>query len=91
MNVYTANVISYKNEKIEIGFNKEGFNVIKRIHNGNIVKVIDEESPHFNEKGIVIDVVSKPVGMRLRNHLRIRLDSTGAEELFLPEQLKVIG
>ena len=65
--------------------------MVKRIHHSNIVKVIDEKSPHFGEKGVVVGVVSKPVRMRLRNHLRVRLDSTGTEEVFLPEQLEVIG
>lgn len=63
--------------------------MIKRIHTGNIVKIIDKDSPYFGNTGVVKGVVSKPVGMRLRNHLQVRLDSTVQD--FLPEQLEVIG
>ncbi len=65
--------------------------MVKRIHTNNTVKVIDRDSPHFGDIGTVIGVVSKPVGMRLRNHLQVRLDSTDTVEVFLPEQLEVIG
>ena len=62
-----------------------------RIHTNNTVKVIDRASPHFGYMGVVIGVAKKPVGMRLRNHLQVRLNSTDTVEVFLPEQLEVIG
>ena len=65
--------------------------MVKRIHTDNKVKVIDRGSPYFGDTGIVVGTVSKPVGMRLRNHLQVRLDSTNTVEVFLPEQLEVIG
>jgi len=65
--------------------------VVKRIHTNNTVKVIDRASPHFGDTGVVIGVVSKSVGMRLRNYLQVRLDSKDTVEVFLPEQLEVIG
>ena len=65
--------------------------MIKRIHTNNTVKIIDRYSPHFGDIGVVIGVVSKPVGMRLRKHLQVRLNSTNTVEVFLPEQLEVIG
>ena len=65
--------------------------MVKRIHTNNTVKIIDRDSPHFGYIGVVIGVVSKPVGMRLRNHFQVRLNSTDAVEVFLPEQLEVIG
>jgi hypothetical protein len=65
--------------------------MIKRIHTNNTVKVIDKDSPNFGDTGVVIGVVSKPVGMRLRNHLQVRLVSTDTVEEFLPEQLEVIS
>lgn len=66
--------------------------IIKRIHTNNTVKVIDEASQHFGDIGIVTgEVVKKPVGMRLRNHLQVRLNSTDTVEVFLPEQLEVTG
>lgn len=65
--------------------------MVKRIHTGNKVKVINRKSLHYDETGVVIGVASQPVGMRLRNHLRVRLDNTGTVEVFLPEHLEVIG
>ena len=62
-----------------------------RIHTNNTVKVIDRASQHFSDTGIVIGVVKKPIGTRLRNHLQVRLNSTNTVEVFLPEQLEVIG
>jgi len=60
-----------------------------RIHTNNTVKVIDRASPHFGDIGVVIGVVKKPVGMRIRNHLQVRLKSANTVEVFLPEQLEV--
>ena len=65
--------------------------MVKRINTNNRVKIIDRNSPHFGDVGDVIGVVSKPVGMRLRKHLQVRLDSASIEEIFLPEQLELIG
>jgi hypothetical protein len=65
--------------------------MVKRIHTNNTVKVIDRHSPHFGHTGAVIGVVKKSVGMRLRNHLQVRLNSTNTVEVFLPMQLEVIG
>ena len=62
-----------------------------RIHTNNTIKVIDKASPYFGDIGVVIGVVKKPVGMRLRNHLQVRLNSTDTVEVFLPEQLEVTG
>ena len=62
-----------------------------RIHTDNTIKVIDEASRYFGDIGVVIRVVKKPVGMQLRNHLQVRLNSTDTVEVFLPEQLEVIG
>jgi len=64
--------------------------MVKRIHTNQTVKVVDKDSPYFGDVGVVIGTVSKPVGMRLRNHLQVRLDSKNATETFLPEQLEVI-
>ena len=61
--------------------------MVKRIHTNNTVEVIDKTSQHFGDTGIVIGVVKKPVGMRLTNHLQVRLNSTDTAELFHPEQL----
>lgn len=63
----------------------------KRIHTGNTVKVIDRTSQHLGDAGAVIGVVKQPVGMRLRNHLQVRLNSTDTVEVFLPEQLEATG
>lgn len=66
------------------------FNLVKRIHTNNTVKVIDRASQHFGDKGVVVgDVVKKPVGMRIRNHLQVRLKGANTVEVFLPEQLEV--
>ena len=65
--------------------------MVKRIHTNNTVKVIDKASQHFGDIGVVIGVVKKPVGMRLRNHLQVKLNSTDTVEVFLPEQLEVTG
>ena len=65
--------------------------MVKRIHTNNRVKVIDRDSPHFGHTGVVEDGGSKPVGMRLRHHLKVRLDGTNTVEVFLPEHLEVIG
>ena len=62
-----------------------------RIHTNNTIKVIDEASRYFGDIGVVIRVVKKPVGMRLRNHLQVRLNSTDTVEVFLPEQIEVTG
>jgi len=62
-----------------------------RIHTNNTVKVIDKSSQHFGDTGVVIGAVKKPVGMRLRNHLQVRLNSADNVEVFLPEQLEVTG
>lgn len=66
--------------------------MVKRIHTNNTVKVIDRASQHFGDMGVVIgEAVKKPVGMRLRNYLQVRLNSTDTVEVFLPEQLEVTG
>lgn len=65
--------------------------MVKRIHTDNTVRVIDKHSQHFGHTGAVIGVARKPVGMRLRNHLQVRLNSTNSVEVFLPKQLEVIG
>ena len=65
--------------------------MVKRIHTNNAVEIIDKHSQHFGHTGVVIGVVTKPVGMRLRTHLQVRLNSTDTVEVFLPEQLEVIG
>ena len=62
-----------------------------RIHTNNTVKVIDKASQHFGDIGVVIGAVKKPVGMQLRNHLQVRLNSTDTVKVFLPEQLEVTG
>ena len=62
-----------------------------RIHTNNTIKVIDKASQYFGDTGIVIGVVKKPVGMRLRNHLQVKLNSTDTVEVFLPEQIEVTG
>ena len=64
--------------------------MVKRIHTDNTVKVIDRDSPHFSATGVVIGGENKPVRMRLRNHLKVRLNSIDTVEVFLPEQLEVI-
>jgi hypothetical protein len=70
---------------------KEVFGVAKRIQTSNRVKIIDNASQHYGDLGIVIgEVVKKPVGMRIRNHLQVRLNNKDAVEAFLPEQLEVI-
>lgn len=66
--------------------------MVKRIHTNNTVKIIDRHSPHFGHTGVVIgEVVKKPVGMRLRKHLQVRLNSADTVGVFLPEQLEVTG
>ena len=65
--------------------------MVKRIHTNNTVKVIDKDSPHFCHTGVVVGVLKEPVGMRLRNHLRVRLNGKDAVKVFLPEQLEVTG
>ena len=65
--------------------------IIKRIATNNKVKVIDRDSPHFGHTGVVRGWVSKPVRMRSRYHLKVELDGTNTEEVFLPEHLEKIG
>lgn len=64
--------------------------MVKRIHTNQTAKVVDKNSPCFSDVGVVVGAVSKPVDMRLRNCLQVRLDSKNATEIFLPGQLEVI-
>jgi hypothetical protein len=61
-----------------------------RIHTNGTVKVIDRASPHFGDIGVVIGVRKKPAGMRIGNHLQVRLYGIDTHEIFLSEQLELI-
>ncbi len=65
--------------------------MVKRINTTDVVKVVDNNSPHFNETGNVKETAKGPVLGRLRNHLLVELHNSGVKEYFLLEQLEVIG
>jgi hypothetical protein len=65
--------------------------MIIRFHTGDKVKIIDEVSQYFGKTGIVTNVRSVPVRMRLEYHLLVKLDGTNTMEVFAPKQLKTIN
>jgi hypothetical protein len=64
--------------------------MMRRISIGQSVGVIDSNSMYYGRIGLVVKIVPQPVGMSLKNHIVVKLESTGREHIFLPEQLKVI-
>ena len=62
----------------------------KRLHTGHKVRIIDSTSSYFRETGTLEEPRYVPVGMKLENRWLVKLDSTGAKEVFAPEQLEVI-